>query len=433
MSMIKENPRYSCALGGALSTVKAIHRFIPIIHCGPGCGMMLYNGQNFIAGYSGGGYIGGATIPSTNTYEKEIVFGAEKRLKQIISSTIEVVDGDLYFVLTGCTAEIIGDDIAAVISGYNEKNISVIHASTGGFSGTNYEGYNKVWGAIVGQLLEERPRNKKLVNLFGIVPAADVFWQGNIGEIARLLSGLGLEVNTFFTGRQDIGNVKDSSSAALNIVLSPWLAEEPLKIYEKKFGIPYLRYPGLPVGPTATENFLRLVSDKLKLNKKKLDKFLDTEKQYVYDFFDKSAMVVTGFGIQHSIAVVGDSSTAVGVTKFLAEDFSQIPVLVAITDEPPENAREEIRKVLSSMEYPNPPAVVFSSDQWTISLEIKKASATYVLGSSLDKEIAQELAIPQLSISFPVSDRLILDRSIAGFRGAVSLVEDFITPCVAAL
>jgi nitrogenase molybdenum-iron protein beta chain len=43
---LSENPRYSCALGGAIPSVAAIHRAIPVIHSGPGCGMQLFNGQN---------------------------------------------------------------------------------------------------------------------------------------------------------------------------------------------------------------------------------------------------------------------------------------------------------------------------------------------------------------------------------------------------
>lgn len=39
MSNIIESPRFSCALGGALSTVTAIEGYVPIIHAGPGCGV----------------------------------------------------------------------------------------------------------------------------------------------------------------------------------------------------------------------------------------------------------------------------------------------------------------------------------------------------------------------------------------------------------
>ena len=84
MSGIIEKPRFSCALGGALSTITAINNHVPIIHAGPGCGVQLFYGQSFISGFRGYGWIGGVSVPSTNTYEKEVVFGGEPRLKEQI-------------------------------------------------------------------------------------------------------------------------------------------------------------------------------------------------------------------------------------------------------------------------------------------------------------------------------------------------------------
>ena len=433
MNTLTECPRYSCALGGALSTAKALHRVIPILHCGPGCGMMLYNGQNFIAGYAGGGYIGGALIPSTNTYERDIVFGGEKRLKQIITSAVEVLEGDLYIVLTGCTADIIGDDVPAVIAEFAERNVPVAFALSGGFSGTNYHGYDRVWDALARQVAVPAPRDPRLVNLFGIVPAQDVFWQGNAEEIARVLAALGLTGNTFMTHRQGVEHVKRSAGAALNIILSPWLAEGVVARYQERFGVPSVRFPGVPVGPTATAAFLRGVTAALGLDPDATERLIAQEAQYTYDYFDRAGMVFTGFGIQHRIAVIGDSGTVTSVLQFLVNDFSQIPALAVITDEPPAGHRAGIEHALTHLEYAAPPRVAFTSDQWSAAQAVKAAGATYILGSSLDKEIAQELGVPHLSVSFPITDRLVLNRAYAGYRGSIALVEDFITPCVAAL
>ena len=58
MSNIIEAPRFSCALGGALSTITAIEGIVPIIHAGPGCGVQLFYGQSFSGGFRGSGWIG---------------------------------------------------------------------------------------------------------------------------------------------------------------------------------------------------------------------------------------------------------------------------------------------------------------------------------------------------------------------------------------
>lgn len=57
---IIEQERYTCAIG-ALQTVVAIPKAVPILHSGPGCGEM-------IAGFfeRSTGYAGGSTSPCTN-------------------------------------------------------------------------------------------------------------------------------------------------------------------------------------------------------------------------------------------------------------------------------------------------------------------------------------------------------------------------------
>lgn len=426
---IAENPRYSCALGGALPTVGAIHRAVPIIHAGPGCGMQLFNGQNYVAGYQGYGYAGGASVPSTNTYEREVVFGGEGRLRQVIGTTREIMDADLFVVITGCTAEIIGDDIKAVVEEFAGAAVPLAYAETGGFKGNTYYGYDAVLAALARQIVEPPARREpRTVNVFGLVPSQDLFWQGNLEEIARLLNGIGLRVNTFLTHRQGLAELRRSSAAALNIVLSPYLAEPVVKTYEERFGTPSLRYPGVPVGPTATSEFLQLVADALALPKRKVRSFLDAETAYAYEYFDKSSLVVTGFSYQHRFAIVGDSATVIGLTRFLADDYGQLPVIAVVTDEPPEEARPGIVRALQSLEYADPPPVKFLADLWSVGAEVRNVAPTFILGSSLDKDLAQDIGALHQSVTFPATDRLVLNRAYAGFRGSITLVEDYLAP-----
>lgn len=50
---------------------------------------------------------------------------------------------------------------------------------------------------MINQVIEEDvPKDDKLVNIFGIIPYHDPFWSGALEEIDRILSALGLKVNT---------------------------------------------------------------------------------------------------------------------------------------------------------------------------------------------------------------------------------------------
>jgi nitrogenase molybdenum-iron protein beta chain len=134
-------------------------------------------------------------------------------------------------------------------------------------------------------------------------------------------------------------------------------------------------------------------------------------------------------------AVVADSGTAVGVTQFLADEMGYLPEVVIVTDNPPEEHREEItRELTDNIESIFKPDVQFESDSHRIRLKLRDRSFLALLTSSLEKFIAPELgAAIHLRVSFPSFDRLILERSYAGFGGGLTLMEDILSKIVAPL
>lgn len=424
MSQVTENPKGGCVLAGINSVLGAIDRVCPIYHSGPGCCMQTTAADQGQSGHKSSRFVSSVSLPSTNMLEKEVVFGGTEKLRTTVQGAIDIIDADAYFVLTGCTAGIIGDDIVSVTEEFQDKGYSVYPIETPGFVGDSNLGYETVWTTMINQVIEEDvPKDDKLVNIFGIIPYHDPFWSGALEEIDRILSALGLKVNTFFTKHQGIETIRKCSGAALNIIINPWLFKGPAKKMEQKFGIPSIRVPGLFVGATDTTKFVRQVAEAMHLDQEIVDKVIAAEEEYVYDYLAQSVGVVSW----KRFAVMADANNAVGITRYLANDFSFTPVLV-IVSEPlfRQEDKDRIVAQIEDLEYAKPPKVIFASDQYEINqaLREEEEEITLLIGSSNELEVALEKDIQFILAAFPMNERLVFNRTYAGYRGSLTFTED---------
>ena len=424
MSFVTENPRGGCVLAGINSVLSAIDHVCPVLHSGPGCCMQTTAAEQGQSGHKHACFVSGVSLPSSNMLEKEVVFGGVNKLRTTIQGAIDIIDANAYFVLTGCTAGIIGDDIASVTDEFNQKGYKVYPVETPGFAGDSNLGYEVTWNTLIDKVIQ--PAEKKqsnLVNIFGIIPYHDPFWSGTLEEIDRILSKLGLKVNTFFTKHQGLDVIEHCSEAALNIIINPWLFKGPAKKFEDKFGVPSIRFPFCPIGATDTTRFVREVSAALNLDQALVDKVIAEEEDYVYSYLGQSIGQLSW----KRFAVAGDASNAIAITRYLANDYSFSPVLVVITENifRPED-KERIIKEISSLEYAAAPKIVFASDQWEINQAIKNEpeEITLLVGSTNEKEVALEKGIQFLNATFPINERLIFNRTYAGYRGSLTFTED---------
>ena len=432
MTNIVEQPRHFCALG-AQQTVVAINKAIPIIHSGPGCGVKLFRGLSTQSGYVGVGYAGGSSIPCTNASEREVVFGGEDRLREVIDGTLKVLKGDLFVVLTGCTSDIVGDDVESVDKEYQEKGVPIVFAETGGFKGTNYRGHELVVEAIINQFVGDirGEKEKGLVNVFSVVPYQDTFWAGNLSEIKYLLEGIGLKVNILFGPEsKGIEEWKTIPNAEFNLVLSPWVGLETAQLLERKYGIPYLHYPVLPIGGKETSKFLRTISDFARLDKEKAEKFIKKEEKRYYYYIERSAdfFIEFRFDLAGKFFNINDSFYALGVSKFLLNELGIVPGEQFITDDTPEEYQELIVNEFNNLSKSTSAKVIFEIDGGKINQELReydhKGSRPLIIGSSWDRDIVSELNGFWLNISLPVMHRLVLDRNYIGYSGGLRLAED---------
>lgn len=428
MSKLIEQPRYSCALGAQQSVV-AIPRAVPIVHAGPGCSGKITSliGQ-------GEGYGGGSTIPCTNASESEIVFGGEQRLRSVIDGALRVIDADLFVVLTGCTSDIIGDDVGSVTSEYQEENRPIVYVETGGFKSNNYASHETVVKAIIRQYSDKFAEGREaipgLVNVFATVPYQDPYWNGNLGELKRILQGIGLQVNILFgQDSEGLSEWRSIPNAQFNIVAHTWVGLEVARDLEEKYGTPYIHFPYLPVGGAETSRFLRQVGEFGGLDQQTVERFIGKEERRFYAHIERTAdfMLEFRYGLPQRFYCIVDASYAIGLAKFLLNELGIIPATQYIVDDVPEGFRQEITEQFLHISPYRSARVRFETDGGAIQQEIRgdeNKNRALILGSGWERDLAAQLGADLLTVSVPIMYRLVLNCGYAGYNGGLRLIED---------
>ncbi|WFR54777.1 nitrogenase component 1 [Anaerocolumna sp. AGMB13025] len=443
MSEFIDRAKFSCALGGALTTIAGIPKAVPIVHASGGCAAALSGTYNLAAGYRGTGYCGGTMIPTTNIAENNIVFGGEERLKEQIEQSLEILDADLYIVVTGCQVEIIGDDAVSIAKKYRDKN--VIGASTPGFLGNTFKGYDAVLNTIIKEVIEPSPeKEENTVNILGVVPGHDVFYRGNLDEIKRLLGLIGVKVNTFFGTGESVASIRNYGRASLNILLSGQAGLEPAKTFQEIHDIPYI-IADVPVGPTGTEELLINIGNELNISPYMIQQVLEKEKKDYYSYLERIVDIYSDIDFQRYALIVADSYYAYALTRFLANDLGWIPHLTAINDIISREERETYLAKFNDLTSETKPKVIFEENAGVLLKEVRKSwpynrnqkyydalGPAFVVGSGIEGSLAEKIGAGFLSVAFPVSNRVVLNKGYTGFKGGLTLVEDLLTQLVAA-
>jgi nitrogenase molybdenum-iron protein beta chain len=439
-----ERPRSFCALGGALQTANALPETVPVMHTAMGCGGSIFWNQIGGTGYLGAGYCGGLAVPSSNVQEKDIVFGGVERLTEQVEHTIKLVEGRLYIVMTGCMTDIIGDDIQSVVKQFRQQGVAIIGAETGGFKGDGYKGYDLVLQALFRDFLVPKPQKVKgKVNLWGVVPAQDAFWRGNLNNLRQLLNKLGLTVNSFFTEFDGLDAIQNAAEAELNIIVSDYYGIDAARVFQEIHQVPFVSYP-LPIGPSATNDFLKTIGARLQINPETVDHVIAGEQKMYYHYIDRIADAYNDLDMQRYAVVVGDGNYAPALTRFLADDLGWLTELTVVTEFEEPERRTKITGYLDNLSSRYPVELIYETDASEIQYHLARKwpaftgqkfydalSPAFVVGSHHERELAKSIGAGHLTVSFPVGNRVILNKGYTGYLGGLALIEDLFSVIVA--
>jgi nitrogenase molybdenum-iron protein beta chain len=439
-----------CAIG-AMQTVVAIPRAIPLLHSGPGCGNMTSGFFERSRGYSGG-----STAPCTNFTEADVVFGGERKLTELIRNSYKILKSDLQVVLPGCTSAIVGDDVSRVVKEFADEGKPIVFADTPGFKYSNYEAHSEIVKAIIQQYVarfapsassvsstsSNRDKQKNRVNLFASIPYQDQFWKGNLEELKRLVEGIGLEVNILFGPlSRGVAEWREIPQAAFNILVSPWFGLPIVEYLEETYGQPFYQFPYLPIGGNETTRFLRELAafadgQGAELDPARIDTFIRQEEQAFYEEIDNFATFLLEFryGLPAWMHIIHDASYVLGMTAFLLNEVGLVPQELFVTDNTPEPFHDKIRQTAAGFSAKRRISIAFHSDAGLAQAEIIAAGHEgrgLIIGSGWDKDIAQKKGCDFLSAALPSPYRLVMTTGYAGYRGGLRLIEDIYNAALA--
>jgi nitrogenase molybdenum-iron protein beta chain len=424
----------TCAIGG-IYTALAIEKILPIMHCGSGCQISVGGVLACANGGQNATTFEETILPCTNFCDADVVFGGGERLRELVRRALDYYDADIFLIVDGCTAEIVGDDIEEIASYFADRQIPVLQASLPGFKGNNLWGHSEVLKAIIEQYVKPTAAtNPKQVNVFGIVPFYDTMWVATLEKLEELLIRMGLEPNIIYGRGKGVGNVDRIPSAGFNLVLGPWIDLDTAELLETKFDTPFLHCPTFPVGPTETSKFIRRVAEYAALDKTDIERYIEDQEDRFFWYVDRTLTWMfdnhNGKHKHREFVVNASASQALGITKFLINDIGIVPRKIFIPEDVPEKHHDAILTYFRDVEYAHRDEieVVFTDDgglcEATLKGEDFTFRRTFLFGSVFDMLFAEKNSMSYVSVSSPYGDYLIGNKTYFGYDGGIELMTD---------
>lgn len=358
------DPLWPCAMAGAVACLSGFRDVGVVIHGSSGC---YYYPASILPG----------NIHGTQILEHEVIFGAEERILEVLTS----LQGryELLALVSTCVPAIVGEDMEAILRGMN-----AVIVDAPGFLGGMEKGYRRALDALEAKFDPEREG----VNIDGLNPL-DPFYRGNLVEAERLLGKAGVPIAARFCAGM-VREIWRSSPYTLN--LNP---DHPSGTGE---------CVGSLLGLEGTEEAL------VRLERIWPDAELSDIMDELMDASERIAYACDKYLKRHDppvVAIYGTFACATAVAEWLEDLLDATIAFIGCR-----NAAGKSRFAIVECR---------SLEEAKESLERERPEL--VLGSSFERDLAGNAAF--VPFTFPLRGRLHLRaRPLAGIEGAVALFED---------
>jgi len=422
------NPCKMCMPMGAVHAFYGIARCMTLLHGSQGC-------STYIRRHMATHYNEPVDIASSALTEEGTVYGGEKNLIKGIQNLCRMYDPDVIGIATTCLSETIGEDIEGIIKKYcgqyPESRVKLIPVASGGYMGTQYEGYFRTLYSILRHVEMKMEKHDRINIITGMLSPSDVRILKDILSLFPIGYILlpdasdnldrGYEAN--YNRLPDKGTTLEQialmAGSRLTIELSLFCPAEysPGEYLKETYGIPLIRLSP-PVGLRDTDAFIRLLSE---ISGAPVHERLSQERsRYLDAMIDSHKYNAGGRAV-----VFGEPDFVYSMVRMCCENGIK-PVVSATGTLSPglkELLGEEVVKAAKSL-YDEEYVLLDKADFELIEELALKTKANLLIGSSDARRIEEKHGIPLVRCAFPVHDRVGGQRiSTLGYSGSLNMLD----------
>jgi nitrogenase molybdenum-iron protein alpha/beta subunit len=364
------NPLWPCAMTGAVACLAGISDLGVIVHGSSGC---YYYTETLVP----------VPIHSTFLVEEEVIFGAERRLREVVEG-LACLYGKLAIVNT-CVPSVIGEDMQLFLEEYD-----VMIVDSPGFSGYLEDGWKIAMDTLAPEIDEQRPG----INIDGLF-SADPFYHGNRMEAERLFAMAGIAPATHFCA-DTLAAVYRASPVTVGT--NPDFRSGVGRDAGSLMGIKPLKSCFSTIAALCSDADVDPVMEAIDEAEERIIHACD---RHLRRFDPPATAIFGGFGQAEAVAT-------------MLRDYLDAEIVVIGSRNRP-----------GSSEFP----VVETRDLDTITDSLATCAPDLIIGSSYEETVAGTASFVPLTL--PIRGRVLLaHRPMAGTEGALGIMEAILNACM---